>query len=126
MLSRIHLPVLASHPYNSIELCAEDLSRSWPFACLVPQRCRRRDQKESLGPGISKTMTKIVSDESPSLSPSSATTLGDHRSIKCWTMSVRAREHQRDFCNRDTHELGRSIANKSRDNQVIINCWNAV
>lgn len=59
-------------------------------------------------------------DESPSLSPSGATTLGDHRfDHKLDEVSAAARQIQRDFCQRYLGELKRIDRNQlSRENQV--------
>lgn len=59
-------------------------------------------------------------DESPALSPSGATTLGDHRfDAQLDQVSVAARQNQRDFCQRYLAELKRIDRDRlSRDNQV--------
>ncbi len=67
-----------------------------------------------------KRLAESYVDEIPSLSPSSATSLGDHRfDHQLDQVSVSARQNQRDFCQRYLGELRRIDRNLlSRDNQV--------
>jgi len=67
-----------------------------------------------------KRLAESYIDEIPSLSPSSATSLGDHRfDDQLDQVSVAARQAQRDFCQRYLGELKRiDRAQLSRDNQV--------
>lgn len=67
-----------------------------------------------------KRLAESYLDESPSLSPSGATTLGDHRfDHKLDEVSVAARQYQRDFCQRYLAELKRIDRHQlSRDQQV--------
>lgn len=67
-----------------------------------------------------KRLAESYLDESPSLSPSGATTLGDHRfDHKLDEVSAAARQYQRDFCQRYLAELKRIDRHQlSRDQQV--------
>eukprot|EP00456_Euglypha_rotunda_P089016 TRINITY_DN916_c0_g1_i5.p1 TRINITY_DN916_c0_g1~~TRINITY_DN916_c0_g1_i5.p1 ORF type:complete len:607 (-),score=156.66 TRINITY_DN916_c0_g1_i5:5394-7214(-) len=76
-------------------------------------------QEKSMDQALQR-LSESYLDESPSLSPSSATTLGDHRfDQKLDDISPAARQHQRDFCQRYLGELKKIDRTQlSRDNQV--------
>ncbi len=78
------------------------------------------DPKEKSMDQALQRLAESYLDESPSLSPSGATTLGDHRfDQKLDDISPAARQHQRDFCLRYLGELKKIDRNQlSRDNQV--------
>lgn len=78
------------------------------------------DDKESAMDQSFKKLAAAYIDESPSLSPSGATTLGDHRfDKKLDEVSAEARQRQRDFYQRFLAELKKIDRGQlSRDNQV--------
>lgn len=94
------------------------------FLAIVVLTCRfsfaADDRKETAMDQAFKKLSAAYIDESPALSPSGATTLGDHRfDKKLDEVSSAARQNQRDFCNRYLAELKKIDRDQlSRDNQV--------
>jgi uncharacterized protein (DUF885 family) len=78
------------------------------------------DRKENPMDVVFKRLADSYVDESPSLSPSGATTLGDHRfDRQLDEVSSAARQRQRDFCDRYLARLQKIDRRQlSRDNQV--------
>lgn len=93
---------------------------SLPLICLAMTSALAADPKEKSMDQAFQRLAESYLDESPSLAPSSATTLGDHRfDQKLDDISPAARQHQKDFCLRYLSELKKIDRNQlSRDNQV--------
>ena len=87
---------------------------------LIGSAVMAADPKEKPMDQAFQRLAESYVDESPSLAPSSATTLGDHRFDRQLDhVSSAARQRQRDFCNRHLAQLKQIDRSQlSRDNQV--------
>ncbi len=87
---------------------------------LIGSAVLAADQKEKSMDQAFRRLADSYINESPSLAPSSATTLGDHRfDRQLEQVTPAARQRQRDFCNRHLAQLKQIDRSQlSRDNQV--------